>query len=426
MDYTSTTPSALNKQDDAYNDTEQRIRKLLKTVVPEDVYDKWIEHFVFEKIDGKEIIIGYYGKESLKKFKKEYKEIVWINICSIAGYSKKFKIHKRKEKKVKSPKKATPHTAKTKKNIKAAQLFAISLIFTAITLCVAIIGCNYIINRNFKECFYNVSSLKVNNKIRIIQISDLHRSSYGKDNSKLIDRVNKLNPDIIIYTGDCLDSSEDSTEGIVNLCTELAQVAPSYYIYGNNEAEKFYDIPLTQEELDKKFGFSDASRDPAKLLEIEDTFEKELEAKGVKVLKNETDTVVVGTTKVDVHGVLTSNPSAFWSYDGDSFDKYIHENTNNMKITAIHEPLVFEEFSSDFWGDVMLCGHTHGGTVRIPMLGPVYTHEGGIFPERSGGYVYGRYEVSGKPMIISSGLDNKNLLRINNQPELVIIDVNRF
>ena len=101
-------------------------------------------------------------------------------------------------------------TALSKKNIRALKLFMISLIFVAVAASVAVIGCNYVVNRNFKESFYSVSSLKVNNKIRIIQISDLHSTSYGKDNKKLIDRVEKLKPDLIIYTGDITDSKSNS------------------------------------------------------------------------------------------------------------------------------------------------------------------------------------------------------------------------
>jgi len=74
----------------------------------------------------------------------------------------------------------------------------------------------------------------------------------------------------------------------------------------------------------------------------------------------------------------------------------------------------------------MVCGHTHGGVVRVPVLGPLYTKEGGILPERSGKFVYGRYDAAGKPLIVSSGLENKNIWRINNQPELVVIDINKF
>ena len=60
------------------------------------------------------------------------------------------------------------------------------------------------------------------------------------------------------------------------------------------------------------------------------------------------------------------------------------------------------------------------------MIGPLYTHDGGYFPERSGHYVSGRYEVQGRPLIISAGLENNDLLRLNNPPEMVIVDINKF
>jgi predicted MPP superfamily phosphohydrolase len=212
-----------------------------------------------------------------------------------------------------------------------------------------------------------------------------------------------------------LDSRSTETESVVSLCESLAEIAPAYYIYGNNEVEKFYDIPLNQTELDKKFGFDDETRDASKLLEMSDELEEKLSDVGMKVLKNEKDTIEVGTTKIDVYGVLTSNPSSFWSYSGGNFENYIATETDNLKITAIHEPTIFEEFTDvDSWGDLMLCGHTHGGTVRVPIIGPLYTHERGLLPERKGYYAYGRHDVAGRPLIISSGLLNNSILRINN------------
>ena len=93
---------------------------------------------------------------------------------------------------------------------------------------------------------------------------------------------------------------------------------------------------------------------------------------------------------------------------------------------AIHEPTIFEEYSPDTWGDLMLAGHTHGGTTKIPVIGPAYTPDGGILPEHSGHYVYGRYDVQGRPLIVNSGLENNTFFRINNQPEIVIVDINKF
>ena len=317
-------------------------------------------------------------------------------------------------------------TTKAKRNLRVIKFFSISLVFVLIASCVAVFGCNYVENRNFRETFYCVSSLKVNNKIRIIQISDLHSCVYGKNNDALIDRMEKLQPDLIVFTGDCVDSASPNVDDVVSLCARASEIAPSYYIYGNNEVEKYYDNPLTQESLDSKYGFDDSNRDSSKLLEEMDSLEKRLEKANVKVLKNSWETITIGTTKVDIYGVLTSNPSSFWSYAGNSFNDFIYSNTNNLKVTAIHEPTIFEEYTPESWGDLMLAGHTHGGMAKIPLLGPAYTDDLGFLPEHNGHYVYGRYDVQGRPLIISSGLENNNLLRLNNQPEMVIVDVNKF
>ena len=315
---------------------------------------------------------------------------------------------------------------KAERVIKTVIIAVTSVLLAAVTAFGAVVGVSYWGNRKFTETFYSVSSLKVNNKIRIIQISDLHSCSYGDGNERLLDRVSKLDPDIILLTGDCIDPDYGTENDVLALCAAFAEIAPSYYIYGNSEVEMYYPTGLTQDELDARFGFDDNSRDPQKLLDMSDAFADRLTAAGVTVLKNSKDTIMVGNTPVDVYGVLTSNPSAFWSYAGESFDEYLYTDENNLKITAIHEPLIFTEFTPDYWGDVMLAGHTHGGLVKVPMLGALYTHEGGLLPARSGHYVYGRYEVQGRPLIVSAGLENKNMFRINNEPELVIIDVNKF
>ncbi len=314
---------------------------------------------------------------------------------------------------------------KAEQRLKTAFLSVVTALFVVVALSIAVIGFSHLGNRNFTETFYSVSSLKVNNKIRVIQISDLHGCTYGEENSDLVSRVEKLSPDIILLTGDTI-GDDASIDEVVGLCASLAQIAPSYYIYGNNELEKYYPTLLTQEALDSHFGFTDENRDATQLLAMTDTLEEMLEAVGVTVLKNESATLTVGKTPVDIYGVLTSNPSAFWSYGGESFSDFLYVDETHLKITAIHEPLVFEEFSPDFWGDVMLAGHTHGGVVRVPVLGALYTHEGGLLPARAGHYVYGRYEVEGRPLIVSSGLENKNIFRINNEPEIVVVDINKF
>ncbi len=425
-------------------DIDLKLKEYLKDTLESEVYQEWIEKFVFEK-KGNKIIAMYYGSEPLKEFKKNYKEAVWLRVCSLVGYVKKFKICKARATKAKKAGKERnassaayigydfTKAAYTKekslarsKNLKMAKLFSISMVFACITLSVAVTGGSYIANRNFKEKFYSSGSLKTNGKIRIVQISDLHTARYGENNKKLIDRVTKLNPDIIVYTGDCVDSSAPDGKNTAELISALKDVAPSYYVYGNNEVERVYGNAFTKDAIDNMLGFNDRNRNPEALYQFPDSLEAELEAAGAKVLKDEYDSIIVNNTEVEIFGVLTSNPSAFWDYAGAKFSEYTQNNQNKLKITLVHEPFIFENFQPDTWGDIMMCGHTHGGTVRVPMIGPLFTREGGIFPEKDGKFAYGRYEVSGSPLIVSSGLENNDLLRINNQPELVVVDINRF
>lgn len=401
---------------------ERKLKEHLKNMLSEDIYNTWVDNFVLEKMDLDRVVVGYWGSYPLKELSKETKNEISLAIFSVLGFGRELVIKKRKPKE----KPSVMASPKVKKNIKTAKFFVISMAFIAVALCLALVLCSYIGNRKFRETFYDVSSLKINNRVRVIQISDLHTCTYGKDNSKLVDRVKKLEPDLIICTGDIIDSGKENFDSVLDLCGRLAQISPAYYVYGNNEVERVYDFPLTEKDMDKKFGFSKGNRDEERLNEVPDSLEDKLEKTGIKVLKNETDTITVGTTTVDVYGVLTSNPSCFWSYSEKSFFDYINTNPENLKITAIHEPFIFEEFNHDFWGDLMVCGHTHGGSIRVPILGPLYTHEGGLFPERKGSFVYGRYKVAGRPLIVSSGLENTSVFRINNQPELVIIDINKF
>ncbi|MBQ2615104.1 MAG: metallophosphoesterase [Clostridia bacterium] len=397
---------------------QEQVKELFRESVTEDVYHLWADTFEIAEVDEKEITVTYHGEPSIQEFKKVCKEVLQSCICSITGDGKKVRISKKRDYPFLTP--------KMKKNLRAAKFFVIGMAFACVAFAIILIMCNYIGNRNFRETFYSVSSLKVDSRVRVIQLSDLHGCSYGKNNAKLLSRIEMLEPDIIICSGDIVDSVKDDTDYAVNLGQKLAEIAPSYYIYGNNEVEDIYDVPLNEKALDEKFGFNKENRDPTKLLKLSDGFEKELERTGIKVLKNEKDTIQVKTMTVDVYGVLTSNPSAFWSYSEENFMDYIYEDTDNLKITAIHEPFIFEEFDHDFWGDLMVCGHTHGGVIRVPVLGPLVTHEGGLFPERKDYFVYGRYDAAGKPLIVSGGLENSNIFRINNQPELVVIDINKF
>lgn len=278
-------------------------------------------------------------------------------------------------------------------------------------------------NREFREVFYQISSAKTEQPIRVIQISDLHQTEYGKDNRDLLERIEILSPDILVMTGDIMDKDSAGYADVVAFCQTLTSIAPVVYIYGNNETEIVYQLPMTKDSLHQFFGCDDETSGDVDVRLPQDTLRSELEAAGVTVLLNEQIHIPVGETVVDIYGTLTSNPSAFWPYSGKSFADYAYGNPEHFKLMLVHEPYLMEALS-EAWGDLVLCGHTHGGLIRLPRLGGVYEPQHGFFPElRSEAYIYGQYETNGIPLIVSGGLENKNICRIGNPPELLIIDI---
>ena len=75
--------------------------------------------------------------------------------------------------------------------------------------------------------------------------------------------------------------------------------------------------------------------------------------------------------------------------------------------------------------DLALCGHTHGGMIRIPGIGGLYTPDQGFLPTLTEGL----HQIGDTSLVISRGLGDgkdKRIPRINNPPELVIVDINWF
>lgn len=315
-----------------------------------------------------------------------------------------------------------------KKWHKILQLTA-EIVCLILVVAVGVVAYNYNLNRNFKEHFYQVSSGKVSGGLRVIQISDLHNSEFGDNNADLVERITELKPDIIAMTGDIIEEDGNDVQTALKLCEQLVDIAPVYFVYGNHETIKSFGYnDMSLDEIDEILGCTEDNRSSEGFYTLEDELKTELESIGVHVLWNEYETVQVGENQIDIYGVLTGHPYAFWQYAGEAFSEFYDNNTDHFKLMLCHEPYIFETWKENAWADLSLAGHTHGGLIRIPYLGGLYEYRNGLFPEsgNKGYYVYGKYDVNGYPLIIGNGLNNQELLRINNQPELVIIDVNRY
>lgn len=317
-----------------------------------------------------------------------------------------------------------------KKKIALKKGIARLLLAAFLVLCAIVtmtVGVNFAMNRNFEETFYKIVSYKANENIRILHFSDLHNSTFGENNKNLVERTEKLAPDIIVMSGDIVNRHDKSQEIAIDLCGKLTKIAPVYYIYGNNECSIEYGFDMTLNSLESLDGQSADVHDISKITEEYTELKNSLEAAGVTVLLNETETIEVKGMSIDIYGVLASNPSSFWSYAGEAYKSYLTQNSGHFKLLICHEPYIFESLKDEYWGDLALCGHTHGGVVRLPGIGGLYEQTHKFFPEKIGDthYIAGRYNVDNMPLIVSRGLTNRGAVRVNNKPELVVIDIGR-
>ena len=388
--------------------------------VPNDVIRTWLKQLVLIEFRENKALVRYCGRDDLEKFKREYLDQLIQCLSAVSGKQTEIEIVCGKTESIgKKRKSIWFHAGKV--------LLGLVLLFVVGVAMVVAFNSSY--NQRFEENFYQVGSGKINQNMRIIQISDLHSSSFGENNQDLVERIRELQPDLIVLTGDMIEENGGNMDVTLNLCRQLAELAPIYYIYGNHETMKSFDRnEMSLEEIDSLLGCDENSRSSEGFWDMKDELKTALEETGAHVLWNQYETIEVGTNQVDIYGVLTGNPYAFWQYAEDTYTEFRYENTDHFKIFLCHEPYLYEAWDGESWADLSFSGHTHGGQIRLPYVGGLYEYKYGFFPEFGSNrhMIAGQFDVEGKPVIISSGMAREDFLRINNPPELVIVDVNRY
>lgn len=278
-----------------------------------------------------------------------------------------------------------------KKN--AIILVAVSIAFVAIVIWIA-----------WGNSALMVNEIKItNDKIpqsfegfRIAQVSDLHNAELGKDNNKLIEKLNECEPDIIVLTGDLIDSNHTNLEVALSFARQAIKIAPCYFVTGNHEAW----VGSQYEEL-----------------------KTSLENAGVTVLQDEAIELNYGDECIQLIGLNDPDFSERDSFLSESIleTKLSEINiSNGFTILLSHRPELFNVYQNKNI-DLVLSGHAHGGQFRLPFLGGVIAPNQGLFPK----YDAGTYTENGTTMIVSRGIGNSIIpVRINNRPEIIIIELN--
>ena len=123
-----------------------------------------------------------------------------------------------------------------------------------------------------KTTVTEIVSDKIKNEIKIVQISDLHGSTFGKDNNKLIRKIEKENPDFICVTGDMYTAGDEKGKQVAkNLIVTLAEKYDVYFVNGEHDSSE--------------------------------EFMNELKANNVKVLDYKKETIEIKDTKLNLYGI---------------------------------------------------------------------------------------------------------------------------
>lgn len=257
----------------------------------------------------------------------------------------------------------------------------------------------------FTVTHYNLESPKLSDNMKAVVLSDLHNCSYGKNNEKLLQAIEKEQPDVILVAGDILvGASDEPTDVAEDFMREVRKIAPVYYGNGNHE-QRMKEQP---EEYGKTYK----------------VYKKSIVKSGVTLLENETEAITWGDDKVNIRGLEIPLPC----YKKLSKEKLSQKQIENrigkadkesFEILIAHNPVYAEQYAK--WGaDLILSGHLHGGIVRVPFWRGVISPQIRLFPKYSGGH----YEVGQSDLIVSRGLGMHTIpIRLFNEAEVVVLNI---
>lgn len=261
-----------------------------------------------------------------------------------------------------------------------------------IAICIfACIGFIFWQNNTLQTSYYTYSCKDIPSSFDgycIVQISDLHNKNFGKQPDRLIEEIQVLAPDMIVVTGDIVDSNHTNIETAIAFLEAAVKIAPCYYITGNHE--------LWLE------------------VEVRNDLMRRISKTGTIILDNEVLEITTKDEKIKLVGLD----------DGSLLGDTLHDLTKDIEqkefvLLLAHEPQNMMFYSKENV-DLILSGHAHGGQFRLPGIGGLVAPDQGILPK----YTEGLHEENGVSMIISRGLGNSIIpIRLFNRPEIVCIEL---
>lgn len=247
---------------------------------------------------------------------------------------------------------------------------------------------------------YKIETKNIDNSfdgIKVIHFSDLHylRIINKERLEQIVEEINLINPDIVIFTGDLIDkdytASEKDKEDLIEELSSIRAKYGKYSIIGNHDHINNSDI-LNEIYTNSNF----------------------------ILLQNSYD-IIYGkdNDKLFIGGLDT------YSYNKADIDKvmnYFNDNENiNYKIILVHEPDYTDIILNKYNVDLILSGHSHNGQVNIPYIKNLF------LPYGSREYYNNYYKINNTDLYVSSGIGESRLnFRLFNKPSINFYRINKL
>lgn len=210
--------------------------------------------------------------------------------------------------------------------------------------------------------------------VRIVVLADIQTDRIGAHERRAVEMALAERPDIILLAGDYVDTWAGDRaalrEEMAELLKRLRAAGGVYACVGN------IDEPRATAEL--------------------------MQAAGVRLLYNDVDVTTVGGTRVAIGGTE-------WRCESEAAQGAIERlaaTDADARVLLAHTPDAVLTLRADAGIDLVVSGHTHGGQVQVPGLGPLVTFS--AVPRRVGGG--GMHEVGGQRIYVSRGVGHERKL----------------
>ncbi len=242
----------------------------------------------------------------------------------------------------------------------------------------------------------------------IAQISDLHLGTFGSDTtfiSSIVDEVNSLNPDIIVFTGDIVNRHSSEMEPFVPVLGRLRAPLGIYSILGNHD----YGDYCRWENQDRKI------ENMALMYHLQ-------QQAGWRMLNNNTDFICAGTDTLALIGVENIGDPPFPIY-GDLETAYPGDLADPLfKILLSHNPAHWDsdiKEAPDKNIALTLSGHTHAMQIKILGWSPAswrYPEWGGLYADSDSAHL----------LYVNTGIGEVGIpARIGATPEITLITLKK-